>query len=226
MLQISYWFETHYFFNAFSIGFLDYVFCFSLAIFALPDENNISISQSFIIISFSMNVLELFKDITTFVFDIDGVLTDGTVLLLENGLQARKMHVKDGLALQMALQNGYKVFIISGGTSEPVIRRLQYLGIEEIHLGLKDKRKFFEGIRTQYSLTWNEILYMGDDLPDLPVLEAVGLPCCPKDAVTEVRTASKYISPVKGGRGCVRDVIEKVLKLNGHWNYTPEVSSR
>jgi 3-deoxy-D-manno-octulosonate 8-phosphate phosphatase (KDO 8-P phosphatase) len=173
-----------------------------------------------------MNVLELFKEVTTFVFDIDGVLTDGTVLLLENGLQARQMHVKDGLALQMAIKNGYKVFVISGGTSEPVIRRLEYLGIDEIHLGLKDKLKFFEGMRQQYSLNWNEILYMGDDLPDMPVLEKVGLPCCPKDAVAEVKAIAKYISSIKGGRGCVREVIEKVLKLNGHWHYTTEVSSR
>lgn len=173
-----------------------------------------------------MNVLELFKDISTFVFDVDGVLTDGTVLLLENGLQARQMHVKDGLALQMALKNGYRVFIISGGSSEPVIRRLQYLGVEEIHLGLKDKRKFFEGLREQFNLQWGEILYMGDDLPDIPVLEMVGLPTCPADAVAEVKIISKYISSVEGGRGCVRDVIEKVLKLNGHWQYTTEVSSR
>ena len=173
-----------------------------------------------------MNVLELFKGITTFVFDVDGVLTDSTVLLLENGLQARQMHIKDGLALQMALQNGYRVVIISGGTSEPVIRRLQYLGIEEVHLGLKDKLKFFEGIRTQYQLAWSEILYMGDDLPDLPVLEKVGLPVCPADAVPEVRAAASYISPLNGGFGCVRDVIEKVLRVNGHWKYLPEISSR
>jgi 3-deoxy-D-manno-octulosonate 8-phosphate phosphatase (KDO 8-P phosphatase) len=173
-----------------------------------------------------MNVLELFKEITTFVFDVDGVLTDGTVLLLENGLQARQMHIKDGLALQMAMKAGYRVLIISGGSSEPVIRRLQYLGVEEVHLGLKDKLLFFEGIREQKGLQWKEVLYMGDDLPDIPVLQKAGLACCPHDAVAEVKETAHYISPVQGGRGCVRDVIEKVLKLNGHWAYTPEVSSR
>lgn len=173
-----------------------------------------------------MNVLENFKAITTFVFDVDGVLTDSTVLLLENGLQARKMHIKDGLALQMALQNGYKVFVISGGTSEPVIRRLQYLGVEEIHLGLKDKLYFFEGLLRQHELNWKNILFMGDDLPDLAVLLKAGMPCCPADAVPEIQAVAKYISPFSGGNGCVRDVIEKVMKLNGHWNYTPEVSSR
>jgi 3-deoxy-D-manno-octulosonate 8-phosphate phosphatase (KDO 8-P phosphatase) len=173
-----------------------------------------------------MNVLEHFQNINTFVFDVDGVLTDGSVLLLENGLQARKMNVKDGLALQMALRNGYKVVIISGGFSDPVIHRLRYLGITEINLGLKDKMKFMETYVEQNNLRWNEILFMGDDLPDIPVLQNVGLPCCPADAVIEVRKISKYISPVNGGNGCVRDVIEKVLKLNDHWKYYSDISSR
>src|SRR5215218_6471691 len=149
------------------------------------------------------NVLEHFKSITTFVFDVDGVLTDGTVLMLENGLQARQMNIKDGLALQMAVRNGYKVIIVSGAASEPVINRFRYLGIEEIHLGIKEN-----------NLLWKEMLFMGDDLPDINVLEKAGLPCCPADAAVEVKKISKYISPSKGGNGCVRDVIEKVLKLN------------
>jgi 3-deoxy-D-manno-octulosonate 8-phosphate phosphatase (KDO 8-P phosphatase) len=173
-----------------------------------------------------MNVLEHFQDITTFIFDVDGVLTDGSVLLLENGLQSRKMNVKDGLALQMALKNGYNVIIISGGSSEPVIHRLQYLGLKEINLGLKDKLKFLEAYIEQNNLKWNQILFMGDDLPDIPVMEKVGLPCCPADAAIEVRTISKYISSLNGGYGCVRDVIEKVLKLNNHWKYHTDISSR
>ena len=173
-----------------------------------------------------MNVLEHFQNIRVFVFDVDGVLTDGGVLLLENGLQARRMNIKDGLALQMALKNNYRVVIISGGASEPVIHRLQYLGVNEIHLGLKDKLKFLEGFLEESNLNWDEVLFMGDDLPDLPVLGKAGLPCCPADSAIEVKKISKYISPLNGGYGCVRDVIEKVLKLNGHWNYHPDVSSR
>lgn len=173
-----------------------------------------------------MNVLSYFKHISTFVFDIDGVLTDGTVLILENGLQARRMHVKDGLALQMAKKEGFKVIIISGAYSEPVLKRLQYLGLEEIFLGVKDKREVLEKYINDNNLTWEEILYMGDDLPDIPVLKEVGLACCPADAVTEVKIISKYISPVNGGYGCVRDVIEKVLKLNNKWYVDTEVTSR
>jgi 3-deoxy-D-manno-octulosonate 8-phosphate phosphatase (KDO 8-P phosphatase) len=173
-----------------------------------------------------MNVLEHFQNINTFIFDVDGVLTDGSVLLFENGLQARTMNVKDGLALQMAVRNGYQVIIISGGSSEPVIQRLKYLGLKEINLGLKDKLKFMEIFVEQNKLDWNQILFMADDLPDIPVLEKVGLPCCPADAAIEVRKVSKYISTVNGGKGCVRDVIEKVLKLNDHWKYDTSVSSR
>ena len=173
-----------------------------------------------------MNLLTQFKSVTTFIFDIDGVLTNGTVLLLENGLQARQMHIRDGLAIQMALKGGYKVIIISGAYSEPVLQRLKYLGLEEIFLAVKDKLGFLKEYLTERNLTWSEILFMGDDLPDIPVLKEAGLPCCPSDAAFEVKNASLYISPVRGGFGCVRDVIEKVLKLNGKWYVDTEVTSR
>jgi 3-deoxy-D-manno-octulosonate 8-phosphate phosphatase (KDO 8-P phosphatase) len=173
-----------------------------------------------------MNVLTYFKHITTFVFDIDGVLTDGTLLLLENGLQARQMHIKDGLALQMAQKEGYRVIVISGAYSEPVLKRLQYLGLQDIFLAIKDKKELLEKYLIDNNLAWDEVLYMGDDLPDIPVMKAVGLSCCPADAVMEVKAISKYISPINGGYGCVRDVIEKVLKLNNKWYVDTEVSSR
>jgi 3-deoxy-D-manno-octulosonate 8-phosphate phosphatase (KDO 8-P phosphatase) len=145
---------------------------------------------------------------------------------LENGLQARQMNIKDGLALQMAVTNGYRVIIVSGAASEPVINRFQYLGIKEIHLGIKDKLKFMHHFLEQNGLDWREILFMGDDLPDIPILEKAGLSCCPADAAIDVRKISKYISPAAGGKGCVRDVIEKVLKLNGHWTYDTQIASR
>lgn len=173
-----------------------------------------------------MNVLELFKKITTFIFDVDGVLTDGTVLVLENGLQARRMSIKDGFALQMAVKNGYDVVIVSGGNSLPVAERLQKLGITKITMSVLDKKAFIEEYITANKLKTEEILYMGDDLPDIPAMSVVGLPCCPADAVNEVRDAATYISPINGGDACVRDVIEKVLKLNDQWYYRVDVTSR
>jgi 3-deoxy-D-manno-octulosonate 8-phosphate phosphatase (KDO 8-P phosphatase) len=173
-----------------------------------------------------MNLLERFQPVTTFLFDVDGVLTDGTVLLLENGLQARQMNIKDGLALQMAVKKGYRVVIVSGAASEPVINRFRYLGIDEIHLGVKDKLKFASLFLEQNSIPWSEVLFMGDDLPDLPLLQKAGLACCPADAAIDVQNICGYISPLGGGKGCVRDVIEKVLRLNQHWEYTPDISSR
>lgn len=173
-----------------------------------------------------MNVLELFKPITTFIFDVDGVLTDGTVLVLENGLQARRMNIKDGFALQMAVKNGYKVLIVSGGNSPQVADRLHRLGITDVHMAVADKKSFVAGYISKNKLSKEKILYMADDLPDLPAMSIVGLPCCPEDAVKEVKEAVQYISPLKGGDACVRDVIEKVLKLNDHWNYREDVASK
>jgi 3-deoxy-D-manno-octulosonate 8-phosphate phosphatase (KDO 8-P phosphatase) len=173
-----------------------------------------------------MNDYEYFKKITTFVFDVDGVLTDGTVLLLENGLQARRMHIKDGLGLQMALKNGYNVVILSGSYSEPVIKRMHYLGLTEVYCAIKDKKAFLHEYMQKHNLNWENILFMGDDLPDIPVLNMAGISCCPADAIQEVKSISKYVSSINGGYGCVRDVIEKVLKINNKWQFDVEVTSR
>ena len=174
----------------------------------------------------AMNVLEYFKEVSTFVFDLDGVLTDGTVLVLNDGLQARQMHVKDGLALQMALKNGYNVIIISGGISEPVIRRLQKLGVTEVYFDIKDKLLFLDEYLTNRRLGWHEVLFMGDDIPDLLAMKESGLPCCPADAVPEIKSISRYIAALPGGKGCVREVIEKVLKLQGHWGNDTSIASK
>lgn len=173
-----------------------------------------------------MNILELFKKITTFVFDVDGVLTDGTILVLENGLQARRMNIKDGFALQMAAKNGYTVIVISGGNSPQVVQRLEKLGITEVHMSVLDKKALLAEYIEKNKLAKEKILYMGDDLPDMPAMNLVGLPCCPADAVNEIRETVQYISPFNGGFGCVRDVIEKVLKLNDQWEYRTDVTSR
>jgi 3-deoxy-D-manno-octulosonate 8-phosphate phosphatase (KDO 8-P phosphatase) len=173
-----------------------------------------------------MTILEKFKTITTFVFDVDGVLTDGTVLVLDGGLQARRMHIKDGFALQMAKQNGYRVKIISGGHSPEVKDRLDKLGINDVSMSVMDKGKFLQEFIAANEIDPKQVLYMGDDLPDIPAMLAVGLPCCPADAASEVKETAHYISPLNGGSACVRDVIEKVLRLNGHWNYSAEIASR
>ena len=173
-----------------------------------------------------MNVLELFKPITTFIFDVDGVLTDGTLLLLENGVQARRMSIKDGFALQMALKNGFRVQIISGGNSPEVKDRLEKLGVKDIAMSVLNKKAFLEELISTNQLKKEELLYMGDDLPDIPAMSVVGLPCCPADAVNEVKEAAQYISPFNGGDACARDVIEKVLKLNDKWEYRVDVTSR
>jgi len=173
-----------------------------------------------------MNTLTPFNHITTFIFDVDGVLTDGTVLVLENGLQARRMSIKDGFALQLAVKLGYRVVIISGSSPSPVVDRLKKLGIPEIHMSMLNKRAFIATYIEMNKLKPEEVLYMGDDLPDLPAMPVVGLATCPRDAATEIKEAAHYVSPLNGGEGCVRDVIEKVLRLKDQWNYHPDIPSQ
>lgn len=173
-----------------------------------------------------MNVLELFKKITTFIFDVDGVLTDGTVLVLENGLQARRMHIKDGFALQMAIKNGFRVKIVSGGNSPEVKDRLEKLGVKDVEMSVMDKKAYVESYIKTHKLKKEEVLYMGDDLPDIPAMQSVGLACCPADAAQDVKEIVQYISPLNGGMACVREVIEKVLRLHDKWHYRADVASR
>jgi 3-deoxy-D-manno-octulosonate 8-phosphate phosphatase (KDO 8-P phosphatase) len=173
-----------------------------------------------------MNVLSLFKPIRAFVFDVDGVLTDGTLLLMPDGEMIRRMNIKDGYALQLAVKKGYHVVIISGGDSNLVKERLHKLGITEVHMKVTDKQQLLQRYTTTHGLAANEVLYMGDDIPDYEVMTTVGLPCAPADACAEIKSISQYISPARGGEGCARDVIEKVLKLNDHWTHQIEVTSK
>lgn len=160
---------------------------------------------------------EILKNITTCIFDVDGVFTDGDILLMEGMPPVRKMNAKDGYALQLAVKLGYRIAIISGGTSEEVRVRFEGLGLTDIFLGAHNKTVVFDAYIAEHGLSESEILYMGDDIPDHPVMRRVGLPCCPADAVSEIREVSKYVSFQPGGRGCVRDVLEQLMKLNGDW---------
>jgi 3-deoxy-D-manno-octulosonate 8-phosphate phosphatase (KDO 8-P phosphatase) len=171
------------------------------------------------------NTLQLFNNITTFIFDVDGVLTDGTLLILPNGVMARTMNVKDGYAIQLAIKKGYKVAIISGGNSTEVKERLEILGVTEIYMRVHNKLEVLQKIKKEQKLSSKQILYMGDDMPDIATMQNVGLPCCPADAIVEVKSISKYISTINGGKGCARDVIEKVLKLANNWEPEVEVAS-
>lgn len=173
-----------------------------------------------------MNLLSFFKPITTFVFDVDGVLTNGTLLVLNDGQLARQMNIRDGYALQLAIKKGYRIVIISGGTSDAVKDRLLKLGVADVFMRVENKKELLQQYMQQHNLQTTEVLFMGDDIPDYSVMQMVALPCCPADAAPEIKSISKYISPVNGGCGCARDVIEKTLKLNGHWELDTTVAAK
>ena len=169
---------------------------------------------------------EYLKHITTFIFDVDGVLTDGNILVNTDGEMFRTMNVKDGYGLKLAVEKGYRICIISGGSNEGVRVRLQNLGIQDIFLGASQKTKILEEYLNTHDIKAENVLYMGDDLPDLEIMQEVGLPTCPQDAVPEIKAISKYVSHKKGGKGCVREVIEQVLKVQGKWIVTDEASAK
>jgi 3-deoxy-D-manno-octulosonate 8-phosphate phosphatase (KDO 8-P phosphatase) len=155
--------------------------------------------------------------VKAFLFDVDGVLTDGSVTLMPDGEQVRIMNIKDGYALQLAAKKGYKIAIISGARSEMVRMRLNKLGIADVYLGIASKVDTYKEFLEIHELTADEILYMGDDIPDYEVMKRVGIPTCPKDSVQEIKDISLYVSHQKGGKGAVRDVIEQVMKVQGKW---------
>lgn len=157
--------------------------------------------------------------ISTFIFDIDGVLTDGKVHITTTGDLMRSMHTKDGFAIKMALKKGYRVAIISGARDQNVITRLQYLGIKDIFINIENKLPVYEAYIKKNNLSPKEVSYMGDDIPDIPLLKKVGLSAAPHDAVTEVLDTVDYISLKNGGETCVRDVIEQVLRVQGQWQF-------
>ena len=164
------------------------------------------------------NYKALLPNITTFIFDVDGVLTNGKVLITSQGEMYREMDTKDGYALKCALVQGFKICIISGGTNEGVRDRLKALGVYDIYLGAHHKGEPFQDLLDSYNLSPDEILYMGDDVPDIEVMKQVAVAACPQDAVADVKKISNYISHKKGGEGCVRDIVEQTLRVQGKWN--------
>lgn len=164
-----------------------------------------------------MSFLEKLPDISTFVFDIDGVFTNASVYVQEDGVLLRRMSVRDGFAVQHALKKGYRIIAITGGRSRGVARRFKDLGITEFFDNIQDKSEVMYRLVNTHALDLGKTIYMGDDIPDLEPMRLVHLPICPLDAVPEIRGIAQYISPLRGGEGCVRDIIEKVLKVQGKW---------
>ncbi len=155
--------------------------------------------------------------IRAFAFDVDGVFTDGQVYLNEGKEFIRSVNIKDGYAVQYCVKMGYPIAIISGGSSEAIVLRFKKLGVTDIYMSSSNKLDDYEDFRIKYGLEHEDILYMGDDIPDYEIMQRVGLPCCPVDAAHEIKELSSYISPRGGGEGCVRDVIEQVLKVQDKW---------
>ena len=155
--------------------------------------------------------------VKAFVFDIDGVLSKQTITMNSFGVPARTVNFRDGYALQLAAKKGYYIGVISGSNSKEYIKRMKNLGIPDVHLNSRSKMEQFNSFLKKYSLDGNDVLYMGDDIPDYEVMKHTGIPVCPADADSEIKKISAYISDHKGGEGCVRDIIEQVLRLQGQW---------
>ena len=163
------------------------------------------------------NFKEGLQKVKAFAFDVDGVLSSPEIYLHPSGELMRSMNTKDGYALQYAVKRGYPIAIITGGNTDSVELRFKGLGITDIYMASFHKTEDFTDFLCKYDLASEEVLYMGDDLPDFEVMQKAGVPCCPADAVEEIKSVAQYISPYGGGKGCVRDVIEQVLRLHGRW---------
>jgi len=164
-----------------------------------------------------INYKPLLKNISTFIFDYDGVLTDGSVITMDDGEAYRVTNVKDGYALQLAVKKGYRVAVISGAKADCMLHRLKALQIKDVFLGIENKMEVFNNYLTDNNLKASQVLFMGDDVPDYEIMLKAGISTCPADAAEEIRKVASYISHAPGGKGCVRDVIEQVLKIQGKW---------
>ena len=150
-------------------------------------------------------------------FDVDGVLSTSTIPMDNDGKPVRSLNIKDGYAVQLAVKKGLHIAIITGGKTEQIRRRYESLGVKHVYIGSSVKMKDFDDLLSKTGITEEEVLYMGDDIPDYEIMQRVGLPCCPADAAPEIKAISKYVSPIQGGYGCGRDVIEQVMKAQGLW---------
>ena len=172
-----------------------------------------------------MSYLPKLKNIKAFVFDVDGVFTDGSVYLLPDQNMSRVMSVLDGYAVVQCLKQGYKIGIITGGNDPMVKNRMEYLGIKDYYAKSSHKITDYEDFKSKHNLKDSEILMMGDDIPDIGIMKLVEISACPANSVPEVKAISDYISPVFGGKGAVRDVIEQVMKVQGKWNLDEDIKS-
>lgn len=170
-----------------------------------------------------INFKDKLQKINTFILDVDGVLTDGGLYILPSGEFMRKMNAKDGYALKLALIKGYNIAIITGGKENNIKERLGKLGVNNIYLNAHNKLPILEDYLSNNNIDIKNTLYMGDDIPDMECMKKVGISCCPNNAVTEIKNIADYISPLNGGLGCVRDIIEQVLRANNDWKHSDEV---
>ena len=163
------------------------------------------------------NFKEDIARVEAFVFDVDGVFTDGSIVPLPDGDFLRTYYAKDGYSITYAVRQGYKIFIITGGRGEIIRRRFEHLGATEFHNNVSDKISVLRDIISRYNLNPENLIYMGDDIPDLECMKEVGIPVCPSDAASEIIESARYVSEYVGGRGCVRDIVEQVLRAQGKW---------
>ncbi len=170
------------------------------------------------------NFKEDLVNIKAFIFDIDGVLSLQTVSLNFFGIPDRTVNLRDGYALQLAVKKGYHIGIISGSNSREYQKRLKMLGIKDIYLNSRTKSEHFKNFLEKHNLKSSDVLFMGDDIPDFEVMKQAGVPACPSDADSEIKQVAVYISDKKGGEGCVRDVVEQVLRLHNNWMDTDAFS--
>jgi 3-deoxy-D-manno-octulosonate 8-phosphate phosphatase (KDO 8-P phosphatase) len=180
-------------------------------------RDKVIIMNRLTLLLFSMHLLEKLSGVKLLVFDLDGVLTNGKLLVMPNGEWIREMDIKDGYALQHAVKSCMKVAVISGSNSTPVKERLSRLGVELFYENTPMKSLIINQLLSQFNIDKSAALFMGDDLPDLDAFKAVGIKTCPSDAAPELLQLADYISPRSGGNGCVRDIIEKTLRTQGKW---------